>query len=87
MILGAVSLLCVLGGVFFTLCMAYFFFEMWTNARPEKKYLLPFIGPVILIFPQLWNERGNRARRNLIASGLLFLMLFAIAYFIRKKMP
>jgi hypothetical protein len=56
--------------------MVYYFFAMHAGARAEKKHILPFLGPFQLFIPQLWDERGNRARIRLIVSILLFAAFF-----------
>lgn len=61
---------CVLVGI-------YSVIEMRSEARIGKIPLL-LLGPFILILPQLFNDRGNRARKRLVLSSLLFFVLFGV---------
>jgi hypothetical protein len=62
------------------------FFSMVGSAKPEKKTLLPFLGPLLFFIPQLWDEMGNRARIRLIICILLFVIFFG-ALTLLMKMP
>ena len=66
------SVLFLLGGIVSTLLMLYYFFSMLECVKPEKRRLLKFLGPFMFLFPQLWDDRGNRSRK--------FTILFALAF-------
>jgi hypothetical protein len=66
------GVLFILGGIVSTLLMLYYFFSMLGCVKPEKRRLIQFLGPFMLLFPQLWDDRGNRARKLTILFALLF---------------
>jgi hypothetical protein len=68
------GVLFILGGIVSTLLMLYYFFSMLGFVKPEKRRLIHFLGPFMLLFPQLWDDRGNRARKFTI----LFVLVFGV---------
>jgi hypothetical protein len=76
MVLPVLGILFILGGIVSTLFFLYYFFYMLACVRPEKRRLIQFLGPFMLLFPQLWNDDGNRARRLF----LLFVFLFGVCF-------
>jgi len=81
-ILGVSYLVCLFGGMIFTLLALYYLFVMLFNAKLERRRLLPFLGPLLLFLPQLWNDRGNGARIKVIVYIVLFAACFGSARFI-----
>ena len=75
-LLGLLSALCIIGAIISVVFMIYYFFAMHAGVREERRNILPFLGPFQLFIPQLWDERGNRARVRLIICILLFGAFF-----------
>ena len=75
-VLGIIYFVCFAGAVTCILFALYYFITMLGSAKPEKKHLLPFLGPFLLVFPQLWNTVGNRARVRFVVCIVLFGLFF-----------
>lgn len=75
--LGVLGITCLFGGILSTFFMIYYLIVMHSCVRPEKKRILPFLGALQLFLPQMWNERGNRARTRLMISILAFAFFFS----------
>jgi hypothetical protein len=71
------GIICLCGAMISVLFMVYYLIAMQTNVRPEKKRILPFLGPLQVFLPQMWNVRGNQARNRLIISILVFAVFFS----------
>jgi hypothetical protein len=76
--LGVVFFICFFSAVACFFLALYYFITMHGSVRPERKPLLPFLGPFHLLFPQLWNKTGNRARVMFMVCTLLFGLLFGV---------
>jgi hypothetical protein len=82
--LTALGLMCLFGGMISALLMVYYMFAMHGSVKPDKRPLLPFLGPFQLVLPQLWDEIGNRARVRFMISALSFGFFFACTALLLK---
>ena len=78
-IAGIIGLASICAGIITILISFVFFSQMLTHVRPEKRKLLPVLGPLMLLMPELWDDVGNRARQKFIIALITFAVLFAIA--------
>jgi hypothetical protein len=76
-ILGTLGVMCILGGIVATFSLLYYFFYLLGSVKPEKKRLLNFLGPLMLIYPDLFDEAGRRARLRLLVSAAAFAACLA----------
>jgi len=84
MLIVFLGILCLIGGIASVVFMIYYFFAMHAGVREERRNILPFLGPFQFFIPQLWNERGNRARIKLLICFLLFFAFFGALTLILK---
>lgn len=87
MLLGFFGILCLVGGIVSVVFMIYYFFAMHAGVREERRHIIPFLGPFQLFIPQLWDERGNRARIRLLICFLLFFAFFGAVMLILRLRP
>ncbi len=67
---------CFVGGLVSVLLMLYYFVFMLGSVRPGRKRYAKFLGPLVFVFPQLFDDAGNKAR----IKTLLFAALFAVSF-------
>ncbi len=66
------------------LLMLYYFLFMLGSVRQDKKRYAPFLGPLTLFIPHLYDEAGNKARLKFAIYLVAFLMCFgATGFFIK----
>lgn len=75
-VLGTLGLICIGGCIAATLSMLYHFFYMLGSVEPGKKQVLNFFGPLIFVYPGLFDEAGRRARWRCLLSAVVFAACF-----------
>jgi hypothetical protein len=75
-ILVTLGLMCIFGGIVATLSLLCHFFYMLGSVKPEKKPLLKFLGPLMFVYPDLFDEAGGRARLRFLVSAAVFAACF-----------
>lgn len=78
---------CLFGNLSCGIAMLYYPYVMIKNVKPEHKTKLRFLGPAMLILPQLWNKDGDKARVNTIIFAILFLIFFGGMAAVDKYFP
>lgn len=54
----------------------YYFFFMLGSVRPEKKRIAGFLGPLVFLVPQAFDDGGNKARIRTLFFAILFGLCF-----------
>ena len=86
-LLGILYFSSLVGGIACVLLMLYNFFAMLGCVKPEKKNVLPFLGPFALFMPQLWTEHGNKARKQVLLFAILLAICFGSAVLLTSLVP
>lgn len=76
MLRKVLGVICLTGGLACVVAMVYYSHIMLKNVEAKHKNMLPFLGPLMLAIPYLWNKKGNNARVNIIISTVLFVVFF-----------
>jgi hypothetical protein len=79
MLIDVMRVLFLAGGVASFMMASYNFVVMLAGVKQEAKRFINYLGPLAFIFPQLYDELGNRARVKALIS--IVLMIISIAGF------
>jgi hypothetical protein len=74
LIIGVVGISLMVVGAGGLLVSIYHSIVMLGEVKPSKKTIIHFLGPLALVMPSLWSDRGNRAR---IRSNYFLLLALA----------
>ena len=81
--LGGLAFVCLGGAAVSFLISFYNMLVMLSEPRSDsRKTLSLFLGPLALFIPQLWTDKGNRARKRFLFYSVLFGDFFSACYFL-----
>jgi hypothetical protein len=75
-VLGAFGIACFAGAFVSIMLTLYYFFFMLGSVKPDKNRYAHFLGPLLLVMPQMFDEAGNRARKRFAFFALAFAACF-----------